>query len=51
MAACLLILSAKKNKALAHALEKGFKIAYQDGSYMELFNPNSFIQDALKQSN
>ena len=41
----------KKNKALAQAIEKGFKIAYQDGSYMELFNSHPFIQDALKQAN
>src|SRR5262245_7552740 len=41
----------KKNEALAQAIEKGFKIAYQDGSYMELFNSHPFIQDALKQAN
>jgi ABC-type amino acid transport substrate-binding protein len=41
----------KNNEALAHAIEKGFKIAYQDGSYMELFNSHPFIQDALKQAN
>jgi ABC-type amino acid transport substrate-binding protein len=41
----------KKNEALAHAIEKWFKIAYQDGSYMKLFNSHPFIQDALKQAN
>jgi hypothetical protein len=33
----------KNNEALAHAIEKGFNIAYQDGSYMKLFNSHPFF--------
>jgi hypothetical protein len=37
----------KQNERLAETLEKGLAAAYEDGSYMRLFNSDPYVQNAL----
>ncbi len=37
----------KQNERLAQTLEKGLKAAYDDGSYMRLFNSDPYVQSAI----
>ena len=42
--------TSKHDERLAATIEKGLTAAYQDGSYMKLFNSHPYIQEAIKRS-
>lgn len=46
----LILYTNKANEQLAATLEKGLLAAYDDGSYMKLFNESPMIQATLKQA-
>jgi hypothetical protein len=46
----ILFYTSKANEALASTIEKGLLAAYEDGSFMKLFNESPLIQNTLKEA-
>jgi hypothetical protein len=46
----LMFFTSKANEALAATIERGMRAAYDDGSYMRLFNAHPFVRNALEEA-